>query len=160
GTPYRAGGGAEVEDVLAPGVLDGHGRVELLRLRADVVLPQDLAGARLQRGDEAAPRTAAVGRVGADAVLEAAASHDHLVFGQDRRREDAVGRVRAGERLEARVDLPPRLPVGAVERVDGAGDVTGVHRVVGHERGAHEAGGRQAEDRRRSLRRAGAVEPF
>src|SRR5262249_48948825 len=138
------GRGAIAEDVRAPGVPDGHGRVELLRFGADVVLPHDLPGARLQGDDEPASRAAGVRRVGPHGVLVAAAGDHHQTAGQDRRREDAVGGVAAGEGLDARVDLPALPAGGPVQRVDGAAEVADVDRVVGDEGRVHEAGGGQA----------------
>ena len=52
--PDRAGRGAELENVLSPGVLDLDRRVQTFGLGANVILPGDTARLRLEGHDETA----------------------------------------------------------------------------------------------------------
>ncbi len=60
--PDAARRGTVLELVLAPGAFHDDRRIELLRLRADVVLPDHLAGPRVERDEEAAAGAAGVHR--------------------------------------------------------------------------------------------------
>jgi hypothetical protein len=63
---------------LAPGILDLDRGVELLRFRADVIFPNHLACARLQRRDEATASAARFGPIHRHPVFIASAGDHYL----------------------------------------------------------------------------------
>ena len=103
----------------------------------DVVLPRDLAGLRLEGHDEPATRAALVDRWSrATTARTRRRANDDLAVGEDRRGERAVERVRVGEALGARIDLPlflARLPIEGVQKPRQIREVDGV---IGHQGGA------------------------
>jgi len=60
---------AEIERVLAPAILDRDRWIEGLRFGTDVVLPEDVAGLRIERGDEAPAGTAQIAGDGGHELL-------------------------------------------------------------------------------------------
>src|SRR5262249_35965024 len=99
----------------------------------------DLAGLRLQGHDEAAAGAAQVEREGGHDLLEAAARDDQLAVGEDRRGEEDVERVAAGELLAPCVELPALLPGRPVQVVEPAADVAEEYGIPGDERRAEDA---------------------
>ena len=120
GRPDRARRRSVVKGVVAGAVLDRNRRLQGLGLGPDVVLPHDMAGLRLQGGDESPPRAALVAGEGRDDLLERAARDDQLAVGEDRRGPGEVQRVGPGELLASHAQLPTLLPGRPVQRVDPA----------------------------------------
>ena len=137
--PDRARRRPEVKDVVAEAVLDRDRRLQGLGLGPDVVLPDDLAGLRLQGDDEAPPGAALVAGEGRDDLLERAAGDDQLAVGEDRRGEEDVQRVGPGELLASHAQLPTLLPGRPVQRVDPALQIREEDGVFGDQRRAVDA---------------------
>src|SRR5262249_39793973 len=151
--PDCAARGAVMEDVLAPGVLDRDWRIERFRLRADVVLPRDLAGFRLHGDEVAAAGAGAVRALVRVPLLERPAREHDFAVREDWRGEPAGGRGGGGERGGPRIDLPLLLACVPVECVEEAAEVSEIDRVLRHQGGAEDAG-----EVVRILRTAGTVE--
>src|SRR5487761_1578811 len=129
-----------MEDVLAKAVLDRDRWVERLRLGANVVFPEGAAGLRLQGGHETAAGAALIaGNDGGDDLLERAAGDAQLAGGDDRRSQGHVERVRAGEVVALRIELPTLLSGRAVQPVEPAAQVAEKDRVIGNECRAEDA---------------------
>ena len=136
-----------VKDMAAPAILDRDGGVERLGLGADVILPQDPAGLRLEGEDEAPARATPVAGEGGHDLLERAAGDDQLAVGEDRRGEEDVNRMGTGKVLGPRVQLPMLRSGRPVQRIEPAADVAEEDRVLGDERRGEDAlgGGLEAD---------------
>jgi len=121
--------------VVAEAILDRDRRVEGLGLGADVILPGDPAGLRLQGGDEAPAGAALIaGEDGGHKLLKRAARDDQLAVGEDRRSDGEVHRMSAGKFLPPGAQLPPLLSCRLVQRVDPAFEIAEEYGVLGDER--------------------------
>src|SRR5262249_10636807 len=148
--------GPEIEHVVAEAVLDRDRWVERLRLGSEVVLPEDPARLRLERGDEASPRATLVAREGGDDLLERTPGNNQLAVGDDRRSEGEIERVGPGKLLASHAQLPALLSGHPLERVDPTLRIGEEDGVFGHQRRADDAplGSRsQARDARRLILR-------
>ena len=120
-----------MKDVVAQAILDRDRRIEGLGLGADVVFPEDPAASSAP-GPRTKPRPvlALVDGECGDDLFERAAGDDQLAVGQDRRGEEDIDRMSAGEILGPRVELPALRSVGPVQRIEPAADVAEVDRVI------------------------------
>src|SRR5207245_6759746 len=107
---------------------------------ADLVLPDDPAGLRLQRDDEPPAGAAEAGPIG-EPLLARPAGHDDVAAGQDRRGERAVERMSIGERRRAGIELPFLFAGLAVQRIDEAAEIGKVDAIGRHQGRTHNSGG-------------------
>ncbi len=127
--------------VVAPAIGDRDRGIERLGLGAYVVLPEDLAGARFERHDEAAAGASLVESGAGDQLLEGAAANDQLAVGQDWRGEEHVHIVGVWELFGACTDSPALFAGGAIERVERAVEIAEVHTIARDKRRAQNTSG-------------------
>src|SRR5262249_33304500 len=135
----------EVEDVVAPTILDGDRGIERLRPGTEVIFPHNLARPGLQGEDEASAGAALVARKGGHDLLQRPAADDQLAGGEERRGEEGVGRVGPGTPLAPRFELPPLLSGRPIQRVEPTADVAEADGVSGDQRRAQDAFGGRLE---------------
>ena len=124
------------------GVFDDDGLLELLRWRAYIIFPGDLAGFGLEGDNEAAPCAAGIGWVLWIGVLMAAAPDDDFPIGEDGRGHKDIGVVATGKAVDLGVERPELLAAGAIERVEHASRIAEENRAVRYQGGAQDAGPR------------------
>ena len=160
--PDAARRGTVLERVLAPGTFHDDRRIELLRLRADVVLPDDLAGLRLERHQEAAAGAAGVLAVPAKSCSSVPPPKMTL---PSARIGEAIKRLfqwAPGKLLRPAVDLPALLPGVGVEAVHPAAGIREVNGPVRDQRRAEDPRvrtPRRAAFRSRAHRPSAAARP-
>ena len=136
--PDAARRGTVLELVLAPRPFHDHRWFELLRLRANVVLPHHLAGLRIECHKKPATCAACVLFGAREELLQRAAAEHDLAIGHDRRGHQQVVPMRAWKSRRTAIDFPTLSPRGRVKAIHPAAGVGEVHGSVGNQRRAED----------------------